>query len=521
MNPSVPEKICPPAFDKRSFGALYESASDAVFVMEIETRCVAYWNQRAEALFGYRSDEVLQQTAEMLFTDASSFNRLYDVAIPEIERRGFWRGESEYRRRDASRFTAEAVAILPKPDRAVYVTFVVRDPSHRVEIRHESAQSSTQRVTERSSELVSKVSALEKTANERRQTEKLLEILLRNLSDYVILVLNAEGYVLHGTRGTERILGYTAEAVERMHLTDFYRVERKDKWRNILERAKVQNGFRDYDWLLRGDGSRFYARVEVLPLRDDSGALNGYMILLRDDTEQRKIRERLKDKEHMAAIGTATAMLAHEIKNPLNGISTTVQLLERSLRNDTQPSKEIMIATIRDLKSEIARLQSLLGDFQAISHPQRLNLQSVELPPLLRELISLVIPESLKKKIKIVEDYPNTLPAIDGDADKLKQAFINLIKNACEAMPDGGTLTTRAYLGDEGVCLEIIDTGEGIPPDLNVFELFSSTKADGTGLGLVIVRQIILAHNGSIEYSSDPGVATTFRVTLPVHSRSS
>ena len=81
-------------------------------------------------------------------------------------------------------------------------------------------------------------------------------------------------------------------------------------------------------------------------------------------------------------------------------------------------------------------------------------------------------------------------------------------------------MTTKAYATDEEVCVEIIDTGEGIPPDINVFELFSSSKAEGTGLGLVIVRQIIMAHNGSIEYSSEPGSQTTFRVTLPTQNRS-
>jgi signal transduction histidine kinase len=108
------------------------------------------------------------------------------------------------------------------------------------------------------------------------------------------------------------------------------------------------------------------------------------------------------------------------------------------------------------------------------------------------------------------------LPRIQGDANKLKQAFLNLVKNSCEAMRSGGTLTAKAYADEEGVRVEIIDTGEGIPEGLDVFQPFRSTKADGTGLGLVIVRQLILAHNGSIYYSSQPGRYTAFRVILPV-----
>jgi PAS domain S-box-containing protein len=358
------DRICPPPLDEKFVVALCNGLVEAVFVIEIDSRRIVYWNKGADALFKYRADEMLRETADKLFADPSSSDRYYGTAIPETETKGFWRGEWEYRRSDGSRFIAEASATLLRTGRECYMTVVVRE------------------VTE----------------------------------------------------------------------------------------------------------------------------------------QQRKIRERLKDKEHMAAVGTATAMLAHEIKNPLNGMSTTVQLLERSLRNDSPPSKEIMIDTVQDLKNEIGRLQSLLADFQAISHPQRLNFQPVELAQLIRELTSLVVPESPKQKIRIVEQYAADLPLVHADPDKLKQAFINLIKNACEAMPHGGALTTKAYHTDEDVTLEIIDTGEGIPPGLDIFQLFSSTKSDGTGLGLVIVRQIILAHNGSIEYSSEPGAGTTFSVTLPLHS---
>ena len=516
------ERSCPAPLDDKSLAAICKGLVEAVFAIELESGCVAYWNNGAEALFNYRADEMLRQSAEKLFTDGCPFNVLYRIAIREIETKSYWRGEWEYRRRDGSLFNAEASGTLLRTDHRSYMTLVLRDISYRKNIEkfvHQLNQRLARNVTERTSELISKAYALEKTESQRRQTEQLLEALLRNLNNYAILILNPEGYVLHANGGVDRILGYPIEQIEQTHLSKLYRAERahEEKWREILHQAKLQNSCRNDDWWLRQDGSHFYARVEVLALRDDANALTGYLMLLRDDTEERKMRDRLKDKEHMAAIGTATAMLAHEIKNPLNGMSTTVQLLERSLGNNAQPSRDTMMGTVRDLKGEIGRLQSLLADFQAISHPQRLVFQPIDLTRLLRELISLVIPQSLKQKIKIVEEYTPAVPAIEADPDKLKQAFINLIKNACEAMSEGGILTTKAYVRKDGVCVEIIDTGEGIPEDLDIFELFSSTKAEGTGLGMVIVRQIILAHNGSIDYASQPGSGTTFRVVLPVH----
>ena len=289
----------------------------------------------------------------------------------------------------------------------------------------------------------------------------------------------------------------------------------------MLEQAARQNSVRDYDWLMPKNGSYFSARVELLPLRGEADVVDGYLVLLRDDTEQKKVREQLREKEHLATIGTATAMLAHEIRNPLNGMSTTVQFLERSLQNDFEPTKEMVVSTVHDLKSEISRLQALLGDFHAISHPQQVNSLSVDLVELLRRLSSLVMPESLKQKIKIVDQFDGDLPRVWGDPDKLKQVFLNLVNNAFEAMPTGGTLTVKAYAARERVCIEIMDTGVGIPDGLNVFDLFRSTKAHGTGLGLAIARQIILAHHGTIDYSSQVGVATTFRVYLPANSSAS
>jgi signal transduction histidine kinase len=127
----------------------------------------------------------------------------------------------------------------------------------------------------------------------------------------------------------------------------------------------------------------------------------------------------------------------------------------------------------------------------------------------------LAVPEFYTGAFKIVEELDPNLPPVRGDRDKLKQVFLNIAKNAFEAMPDGGSLTVKTYSRDETICIEITDTGTGIPDGLNVFDLFRSTKAHGTGLGLAIARQIVLAHGGAIQYTSKLGTGTTFRVTLP------
>ena len=120
-----------------------------------------------------------------------------------------------------------------------------------------------------------------------------------------------------------------------------------------------------------------------------------------------------------------------------------------------------------------------------------------------------------KPDVQILWECSPDLPPIPGDAAKLKQAFLNLFKNAVEAMPYGGILSIKGYLSGASICIDISDTGIGIPDDLKVFDLFSSTKPHGTGLGLFIVQQIVLAHDGVVSYASTAGKGTTFHLTLP------
>jgi signal transduction histidine kinase len=166
------------------------------------------------------------------------------------------------------------------------------------------------------------------------------------------------------------------------------------------------------------------------------------------------------------------------------------------------------------LKSEIDRLTSLLNEFKTIARPQKLSIQPVHLPSVIQETISGLDMEG-KGDVQIVWQCSPDLPPVRGDAGKLKQAFLNLFKNAVEAMPYGGTLSIKGYLSGGAICIDISDTGIGIPDDLKVFDLFSSTKPHGTGLGLFIVQQIILAHDGVVSYASTLGKGTTFHLTLP------
>jgi signal transduction histidine kinase len=209
------------------------------------------------------------------------------------------------------------------------------------------------------------------------------------------------------------------------------------------------------------------------------------------------------------------AKFGHELGNPLNGMSLTIQLLEQRLRKQADALDQQVSATLTRLKSEISRLNTLLQDFRSLSRKENYNFQTIGLADLVSEAIEIELAEYAEKGVEVESHFPAELPPVAVDVDKMKQVILNLAKNAVEAMPKGGKLKFTGAFSQDTVTLNVADTGAGIPSEVDIFEPFFTTKSYGTGIGLTIVRQIIAAHNGSIGYRSEPGQGTTFWINLP------
>jgi signal transduction histidine kinase len=160
----------------------------------------------------------------------------------------------------------------------------------------------------------------------------------------------------------------------------------------------------------------------------------------------------------------------------------------------------------------------LLNEFRSVSRAERFDFKPVSLASVIEEVLSLERPHYINRGIRIHESIPADLPIVMGDADKLKQVFLNLCNNAVDAMRNGGELTVRATNDDQQTVVEIIDTGDGIPQGVDIWAPFVTTKSAGTGLGLMIVRNIVMAHHGTIEYTSEVGKGTIFQLTLPLRT---
>jgi len=218
--------------------------------------------------------------------------------------------------------------------------------------------------------------------------------------------------------------------------------------------------------------------------------------------------------------------LAHEIKNPLNIMRINLQLLQEEMIAHnvwTQQNKEDeSLRKLDTLNKEVDRLEAILNDFMRFVRLPKPNPQRHNLYILLNELLDFTEPESQQLNIEVIRDFDTALPEIDIDDVQIKQALLNIILNANQAMRSGGRLIVKTYRTNGSVAIDITDTGEGMPPERinRIFELFYSTKEDGTGVGLAISRRIVNLHGGKIQVKSEEGKGSTFSMLLPIHHKS-
>jgi signal transduction histidine kinase len=233
--------------------------------------------------------------------------------------------------------------------------------------------------------------------------------------------------------------------------------------------------------------------------------------------EVKTAQARIIQSEKMAVLGTFASGLAHEVRNPLNSIGLQLSLLERrAMEAEGRASKGVR-DKIGIIREEIRRLDTLVNDFLLLSRTNRMSLRSVKIGDLADELVGLLEPEANAAQVTFGRGHlGDVAPAIQVDPEKMKQVILNLLRNAIEAMPTGGSIVVETGLVGGRVCLRVRDSGPGLPTDVDVFQVFVSTKPGGTGLGLSIAQQIVQDHGGEIAAESRPGEGTTFTIWLPV-----
>jgi signal transduction histidine kinase len=229
--------------------------------------------------------------------------------------------------------------------------------------------------------------------------------------------------------------------------------------------------------------------------------------------ELRITTERARAAEELAGVATVVAGLAHEIGTPMSVIRGHAELLESAVTNDRARWR---LQTIRD---QIDRISNLIRTLLNIARPKEPALVPIDLPEIIDTTLAFLTDKFSKRGVKVALEVEDVWP-VRGDAERLQQLFLNLILNAVDAMDDGGTLRVNlGQAGEDRVEILISDTGRGIPPEdlRRIFDTFYTTKpaGEGSGLGLVVARTIVLDHDGTIDVASEVGKGTEFRITLP------
>jgi PAS domain S-box-containing protein len=254
--------------------------------------------------------------------------------------------------------------------------------------------------------------------------------------------------------------------------------------------------------------------VSVQAIQED-GERMGALVTLRDLDSLESINTQLQVSERLAALGRITAGVAHEVKNPLNSMRLWLENLKESV--PLEPESNAWQA-VQVLDKEIDRLDAVVKRFLDFTRPMEIRLEATHLPELLREVLEIAQPQFQKANVQVAQLLPIDVPEVYVDRALLQQAVLNLVLNAIDAMPEGGQL--RVVLSRRGDMAEIAvgDTGRGISPEnrQKIFQLFFTTRPGGSGIGLASTFRIVQLHNGSIDFTSEVGRGTTFRIELPL-----
>ncbi len=251
---------------------------------------------------------------------------------------------------------------------------------------------------------------------------------------------------------------------------------------------------------------------------DKDNEINSYTAVIKDITELKQMEEHVKRQDKMAAMGELASGVAHEIRNPFNAMSMAAQRIETEFvpGEKTEEYKSLS----RLLQSEIKRINQIIVQFLKYAKPPKINLINLKICDLLDDCLKLIESECDSKKIRIKRFCDDSI-IIPVDAELLKQALLNLFKNSIEAISSDGEITINCYKETEYLKIKISDNGIGIPKDnLNkIFNLYFTSKASGTGMGLSIVQQIVSQHNGYISVESEEKTGTSFLISLPINKK--
>lgn len=294
-------------------------------------------------------------------------------------------------------------------------------------------------------------------------------------------------------------------------------------WFQLNSKDIIHNLYTDQQTVsldfLKEDPIQTWTRFRAVPLTEEKEHFVGVCFTFFDISNLKEEDEKRSFTEKLNTLVPLAAGLAHEIGNPLNALDIHMQLALRETRNLPSSKKSKLEKCLTVAKEEINRLDRIVTHFLGAVRPLKGNLQLKDINTVLDVALDFMTPEASREKITIERRFQTNLPEFLFDEDQLKQAFINLIKNAIQAMPDGGLLKVQTEQSNQQIRILFTDTGIGMKQEelSHIFEPYYSTKEKGSGLGLVAVKRIVNNHGGTLQVESNPKKGSTFILRLPLN----
>jgi PAS domain S-box-containing protein len=480
---------------ERNFRLLVEGITDyAIYLLDPEGH-VTNWNKGAERIKGYKAREILGQHISMFYTPEDRAAGLPKRALETARREKHFIAEGWRVRKDGSRFFA-SVVIDPIFEKRKLVGFakITRDITERQNVLTELSKSEIQ-----------------------------FKTLVEGVTDYAVYMLDPAGFISNWNAGGVRIKGYTADEVVGQHFSRFYTHadQAAGKPAKALKIAQDTGHYEEEGWRVRKDGSFFWASVVIDPIRNNVGELIAFAKITRDISERKEAQEKLAlmqrqlaESQKFDALGQLTGGIAHDFNNILMIISGSLNAIRKEVTG------EKALKALQSIEGASQRAASLTSQLLTFARRQSLQPQSISLSERI-ELLRDMLKSGLGSMVTLTFDIPDDIWNIEVDPNEFETALVNLVINARDAMPDGGTVTISANnVPDKAqVAISVQDTGVGIPDDVaaKVFDPFFTTKAvgKGTGLGLSQVHGFAHQAGGSVALESALGEGTTVTICLP------
>lgn len=491
-----------------SLRELVEGVLDyAVYMLDPQGN-VASWNSGAERFKGYTAAEIVGSHFSRFYAEEDRRSGLPARALDIALREGRFENEGWRVRKDGTRYWAHVVMDPIRAPDGTLLGFakVTRDLSRR-----------------RAAE------------EELRRSQEEFRLLVQSVTDYGIYMLDPEGNVATWNAGAQRIKGYTQEEIVGQHFSRFYTEE--DRAAGVPQRALAtalhEGRFENEAWRVRKDGTRFWASIVIDPVREPDGTLRGFAKITRDITERResqleleRAREALFQSQKMEAIGQLTGGVAHDFNNLLTAVIGSLELVRKRL-----PPGDRNLLLIDNAMQAARRGGALTQRMLAFARRQELDPELASVAALVAGMTTL-FDHTLGPSIVLDVDCPDSLPPVRVDVNQLEMALLNLVVNARDAMPRGGTIAIVASEVEAGpaasfplptgryVRLSVRDQGHGMDAATlaRATEPFFTTKGvgKGTGLGLSMVHGLAEQLGGRLQLESAPGTGTTASLWIPV-----